>query len=297
MKKLSKRFLSLFLILAIFMSINVPAFASVTGNANVGDSEIVLGEKNVTIEPNAIIIDGVTVTKAEFIAALSSIAKMQNSPQTTRLYEYSQIVSDNAIATRSLVGVGVGISPVFATVAYTLFLVTILASMAYAAFVIPAGVFEGIDRTLNVVFTADTVIIDGIVMGLNWVSYELAQYVSKNVDTIGESTDWSSVIGQIASGFGNRKCIEAAEAIKEKLQENNLHGTIVTLTWEMANKNAKVWSYMLNIDVADNPIHVGVCYDGTIYCNMHPYGLPRNAWINDFHYPTDFTKKVVETPF
>lgn len=29
---------------------------------------------------------------------------------------------------------------------------------------------------------------------------------------------------------------------------------------------------------------MGVLYEGYVYCNVHPYGLPKEAWIDDdFH--------------
>lgn len=34
--------------------------------------------------------------------------------------------------------------------------------------------------------------------------------------------------------------------------------------------------------VSQNGYHVGVLYNDIVYCNIHPYGLPVEIWLNDF---------------
>ena len=34
--------------------------------------------------------------------------------------------------------------------------------------------------------------------------------------------------------------------------------------------------------VSENGFHCGVCFNGIVYCNIHPFGLPEDVWINDF---------------
>lgn len=43
-----------------------------------------------------------------------------------------------------------------------------------------------------------------------------------------------------------------------------------------------IWSDIANKAVGNNGFHVGVLYKGKIYCNVHPYGLDEDIWINDF---------------
>jgi len=43
-----------------------------------------------------------------------------------------------------------------------------------------------------------------------------------------------------------------------------------------------VYSEKYNIQVSENGMHQGVLYNGYVYCNVHPYGLPEQEWINDF---------------
>lgn len=37
-----------------------------------------------------------------------------------------------------------------------------------------------------------------------------------------------------------------------------------------------------NAEISTNGEHVGVLYNGLVHCNVHPYGLPLVAWLNDF---------------
>ena len=43
-----------------------------------------------------------------------------------------------------------------------------------------------------------------------------------------------------------------------------------------------VESLLYGIEVSLNGYHVGILYDGMVYCNIHPYGLPILAWVDDF---------------
>lgn len=37
--------------------------------------------------------------------------------------------------------------------------------------------------------------------------------------------------------------------------------------------------------VGNNNNHVGVLYEGNVYCNIHPGGLPYAIWVDDFVKP------------
>lgn len=34
--------------------------------------------------------------------------------------------------------------------------------------------------------------------------------------------------------------------------------------------------------ISENGRHVGIKYNGLVYCNVHPEGLPEQVWLNDF---------------
>ena len=49
------------------------------------------------------------------------------------------------------------------------------------------------------------------------------------------------------------------------------------------NKPGYIVSIMYNDKViSENGLHMGICFNGNVYCNVHPYGLPKNMWIDDF---------------
>ena len=37
--------------------------------------------------------------------------------------------------------------------------------------------------------------------------------------------------------------------------------------------------------ISQNGKHFGVLFNGIVYCNVHPAGLPYEAWEADFHVP------------
>ncbi len=94
--------------------------------------------------------------------------------------------------------------------------------------------------------------------------------------------DMANGLGSIAKGFGYGLCISAAIKMQQYLQNNNQKGAIVTVTFSGFYGRNYVLSASKNIPVGDNGIHMGVLWNGKIYCNIHPFGLPEQVWINDF---------------
>ena len=37
-----------------------------------------------------------------------------------------------------------------------------------------------------------------------------------------------------------------------------------------------------NMTISENGRHLGIEYQGIIYCNVHPFGLPIEEWLSDF---------------
>lgn len=100
-------------------------------------------------------------------------------------------------------------------------------------------------------------------------------------------------LSEIASRHGTFECVQAAESMRKHLENNNQHGEILTI--QFCGGRGYVWSDIRCDTIRTNGIHVGVKYDGMVYCNVHPFGLPEVAWINDFH--GTGTKIVTRTPF
>ena len=67
------------------------------------------------------------------------------------------------------------------------------------------------------------------------------------------------------------------------------HGIIVILTWpEMVRRVGRgepagyIWSISKNCVVGETGIHMGVGYNGIVYCNIHPEGMLGDVWNRDF---------------
>ena len=43
-----------------------------------------------------------------------------------------------------------------------------------------------------------------------------------------------------------------------------------------------IYSKSKNVAVGETGWHAGVLYNGNVYCNIHPEGLSKDSWINDF---------------
>ena len=89
-------------------------------------------------------------------------------------------------------------------------------------------------------------------------------------------------IGGIAGAYENKKCVEAADAIKSYLLQQGQHGAIIEIEYPTYP------GFIISLTHGDEPIsengrHVGVEYKGIVYCNIHPTGLPKNLWIEDFY--------------
>lgn len=87
-------------------------------------------------------------------------------------------------------------------------------------------------------------------------------------------------IGEIASSFGMFECTEAVACMVEYLKEKGESAEIITIQYPTYPGNIR--SDIRGTTISYNGIHIGVLYKGKIYCNVHPYGLPEIAWINDF---------------
>ena len=100
-------------------------------------------------------------------------------------------------------------------------------------------------------------------------------------------------LSDIANSYGNYQCDKAKDSMVDYLTKNGKSGAIITINfvggygYVMSNKRDKV--------ISETGFHVGVSYNGIVYCNVHPFGLPEAEWIADFE--GTGTKCVLRTPF
>jgi len=97
----------------------------------------------------------------------------------------------------------------------------------------------------------------------------------------------------IASKYGNFKCKEAANAMKKELIKRNQHGAVITITF--VGGRGYIWSESKQKVISENGIHVGILYKGRVYDNVHPFGLTKQKWINDFS--GTGIRNITEIPF
>ena len=109
----------------------------------------------------------------------------------------------------------------------------------------------------------------------------------------------ASEIGHIASRFGIFECIEAADAITAYLLETDRHGCVIQIQYPLGpHYEGFIVSDTYGSEaISTNGIHRGVLYDGNVYCNVHPYGLPEAEWLADFHGFPEYMRKVTYIPF
>ena len=241
--------------------------------------KVELGNKKIVVKEDCVIIDNQKIAKIEFLHNLSKIQKFSASPLSVMMVESAEQDMNSAKNSNGLVGIGIGIKGIFERINFELFLVLI---GTITPLVIPAGTFQGVNRDIKVIITSAGIMVDGIAMGLNWLTYSIAEYVSKNSKTIQEYEDIEEEISETARKYPLLKCVEAANAIRGKLINKRKHGELIILEFKYSNTGG-VWSDIKNTTISDNNYHYGILYNGKIYCNVHPNGLLENDWINDFH--------------
>ncbi|MCL2814618.1 MAG: hypothetical protein FWD23_08465, partial [Oscillospiraceae bacterium] len=91
------------------------------------------------------------------------------------------------------------------------------------------------------------------------------------------------------------KCTEAANKIKDYLKRHNLHGAIIELEWS-PRTNVYIGSLLKGKPASTNGFHVGVLYNGMVYCNIHTSGLAKQTWINDFYQYIPTTPMAMKLP-
>ena len=98
---------------------------------------------------------------------------------------------------------------------------------------------------------------------------------------------------RIARGFGNYECDLAADAMALALAAAGLTPQYAEI-WFSGAPGASVLApnqvrtmsggiFPPGTVISDTGWHVGIYYNGMIFCNVHPGGLSDTAWVNDFY--------------
>lgn len=95
-------------------------------------------------------------------------------------------------------------------------------------------------------------------------------------------------IGAIAGRYGNLECVEASKAVVEELEKRKQKFEVIEIQYlAQGIVVSHIREAIFGIDneqayISYNGFHVGVLYNDLVYCNVHPYGLPIDIWLNDF---------------
>ena len=138
---------------------------------------------------------------------------------------------------------------------------------------------------------------------------EILGNIEAGVDEAGKGeVDFEAIardLGDIAGKYGYNdidedgygKCKVAADEMVEYLKKNKQNGAVINLMWSPRD-SGYIWSDYAGKVAGDNGLHVGVLYEGRVYCNVHPYGLPKQQWIDDFNcMPPAIKMPPFEVPF
>ena len=101
----------------------------------------------------------------------------------------------------------------------------------------------------------------------------------------------------IAKEYKEFECDKAADAIAASLKKNKQKGEIIELFFENAYYGY-VCSERLgyNNAISLTGMHCGVEYNGIVYCNIYPEGLPELQWIASFSDASGNRPKVNRIP-
>ena len=130
---------------------------------------------------------------------------------------------------------------------------------------------------------ADLVAAGILIAGVVAFSYNTIQGISESSIFSSDilDSDVESDITSIAQSFGTFQCREAADSIAEYLRKNNQSAELITITF--VGGRGYIWSDIKGKTISENGVHIGVLYNGIVYCNVHPFGLPEIVWTEDFH--------------
>lgn len=103
-------------------------------------------------------------------------------------------------------------------------------------------------------------------------------------------------IGDIAGDYGIGQCKEAAKAVSEYLSKAKKRGQIITITYPVYPGFIVSDTYGQEA-ISTNGVHVGVLFEGYVYCNVHPFGLLESEWLADFHGVPEWARVVTYIDF
>lgn len=178
-----RRFKSLLAMLLIAaMCVNGVSFSYASANSTYQTSS-----QDIDLTGDYVIIDGVVVTKAQFMQALSNMRRMPETEENISLFGYWGIIIKDAAHSGALAGLGIAIAGVFAKLLYQWNLADIhnwTDGRGYGA-IFPSGTLHpDIQNPVRIGIMRDGVVINGVPIAFTWLSSAIVEYVANNFATI-----------------------------------------------------------------------------------------------------------------
>jgi len=94
-------------------------------------------------------------------------------------------------------------------------------------------------------------------------------------------------LGEIAGRHGVLQCEAAAKAMADALSSLNLQFQFAEILFSGSGRHnfvtSGIWSPSnSNESISLNGYHIGVYFNGLVFCNIHPLGLDLVSWFADF---------------
>jgi hypothetical protein len=101
------------------------------------------------------------------------------------------------------------------------------------------------------------------------------------------------IAAKAAQGYPVLQCQECAEHIRNALVAAGFHGQVVELKGREGYEHMVCMSYHEGRDsITENGRHLGVRVGDMVFDNLHPAGMPYDAWVQDFEAPEGFDVRV-----
>lgn len=174
--------------------------------------------------------------------------------------------------------------------------VIVVALLAYAAYQIIFGNWNEISTKWTQIKDAFVSAFSSVVSSSTMSSAFSSANTTYQTDFI---TAIRNTLPDIAGGYGNLECTQAASAMRVFLLSKNQHGELIVLKFPGAYNGMVVCkSYMGgNVAISHTGMHQGILYQGYIFDNLHAYGMPLSVWINDFETAVPIPPIVDRYPF
>ena len=135
----------------------------------------------------------------------------------------------------------------------------------------------------GVAISAKTLITLGAIVAVGCVFINMIDATQQSSTTyptisIPKPSSKDTDLSKIASRFKIFECEKAATAMKRTHKK----GKIIRLVFPLA-PGGYVGCDRFENPISENGVHIGYYYNGIVYCNVYPEGLPYEQWKNSFY--------------